>query len=78
VRVRTLTIATIIVALAAPAFAQDTAGSNKHHGVEKKKNEPPKAQVNDKDYKAALDRLPQPKFDPWGTTRSTSGSDKPR
>jgi len=76
--VKTLAIATIIAALAAPAFAQDMAGSNKHHGTEKKKNEPPKAEANDKDYKSALDRLPQPKFDPWGVTRSTGGSDKPR
>jgi hypothetical protein len=74
--VRTLTIATILVVLAAPAFAQDTAGSNKHHGAPKKTTEAPKAQANDKDYKAALDRLPQQKHDPWGTVRS-SGSDKP-
>ena len=73
---RTLTIAAILIALAAPAFAQDMAGSNKHHGVEKKKNEPPKAQANDKDYKAALDRMPQQKHDPWGAARSTTSSDK--
>jgi hypothetical protein len=76
--VRTLTIATIIAALAAPAFAQDMAGSNKHHGAPKKNTEQPKTQANDKDYKSALDRLPEPKYDPWGTTRSTGGSDKPR
>ena len=68
---RLLAIATIMAALTAPAFAQDAAGSNKHHGAEKKKNEPPKAQANDQDYKAALDRLPQQKYDPWGTTRPT-------
>ena len=71
---RTLAIAMIIAALAVPAFAQDTAGSNKHHSAPKKKTEEPKAQANDKDYKAALDRLPQQKHDPWGTVRS--GSDK--
>jgi uncharacterized protein YdeI (BOF family) len=76
--VKTLAIATIIAALAAPAFAQDMAGSNKHHGTEKKKNEPPKAEANDKDYKSALDRLPQQKHDPWGTVRSSGGSDKPQ
>ena len=68
---RILAIATIIAALATPVLAQDMAGSNKHHGVAKKKNEPPKAQANDQDYKAALDRLPQQKYDPWGTTRPT-------
>jgi hypothetical protein len=62
--VRILAIATIIAALAAPAVAQDAAGSNKHHGAAKKKSEPPKVQANDQDYKAALDRLPQQKYDP--------------
>ena len=69
---RTLAIATILVALAAPAFAQDTAGSNKHHSAPKKNTEQPKVEANDKDYKAALDRLPQQKHDPWGTVRSSS------
>ena len=76
-RVRLLAIAPIIAALAAPAVAQDMAGSNKHHGAAKRKTEAPKVQANDKDYKAALDRLPQQKYDPWGTARS-NGSDKPR
>ena len=72
---RILAIATIIAALAAPALAQDTAGSNKHHAAPKKKTEEPRTQANDKDYKSALDRLPAQKYDPWGTTRPTS--DKP-
>jgi hypothetical protein len=77
VRVRTLTIAAILVALAAPTFAQDTAGSNKHHRAPKTTTAaPPKMQANDKDYKAALDRLPQQKFDPWGTARSAPSGDK--
>jgi len=76
--VRTLAIATIIAALAIPVLAQDMAGSNKHHGVEKKKNEPPKAQANDNDYKAALDRMPAQKHDPWGTMRANGSSDKPK
>ena len=68
---RTLAIAVIIVALAAPAFAQDMAGSNKHHGAPKKNAEQPKLQANDKDYKAALDRLlaPTQKYDAWGAMR---------
>ena len=73
---RTLAIATIVAALAAPAFAQDMAGSNKHHGAPKKSADEPKAKVDDKDYKAALDRLPQQKYDPWGTTRPSTSSDK--
>jgi hypothetical protein len=76
--VRILAIATIIAALGTPAFAQDGAGSTKHHGAEKKKNEAPKAEANDNDYKAALDRLPQQKHDPWGTVRANGSTDKPR
>jgi hypothetical protein len=76
VRVRILAIATILAVLAMPAFAQDMAGSNKHHGAPKKGAEQPKAKADDKDYKAALDRLPQQKHDPWGAVRSSS--DKPR
>jgi len=75
--VRTLAIATILAALAAPAFAQDMAGSNKHHGAPRKSTEQPKQQANDKDYKAALDRLPQQKYDPWGTARPAPSGDKP-
>jgi hypothetical protein len=74
--VRTLVIATFLAALAMPAFAQDMAGSNKHHGAEKKKAEQPKLQANEQDYKAALDRLPQQKYDPWGTARPATSSDK--
>jgi hypothetical protein len=74
--VRTLAIATILAALATPAFAQDVAGSNKHHGAPKKSTEEPKVKANDQDYKAALDRLPQQKHDPWGIVRSSGSGDK--
>jgi hypothetical protein len=78
VGVKVLAVATIIAALAVPAFAQeDTAGSNKHHRAPKKTTEQPRIQADDKDYKSALDRLPQQKYDPWGTARS-GGGDKPR
>jgi hypothetical protein len=75
--VRLIAVATIIAALTAstftaPALAQeDMAGSNKHHRAAKKTTEAPKVQANEHDYKAALDRLPQQKYDPWGTKRST-------
>jgi hypothetical protein len=78
--VKRIAIAVIMVALAAPAFGQDMAGSNKHHGAKNRtqKTDTPKVQANDKDYKSALDRLPQQKYDPWGTARSNSGNgDKP-
>ena len=66
----------MLAALATPAIAVDAAGSNKHHSAPKKNTEPAKPQANEQDYKAALDRMPQQKHDPWGTVRS--GGDKPR
>jgi hypothetical protein len=66
---RRFAIALTIALLSTPAFAQDVAGSNKHHGAPKQKTEPAKVKADDKDYKAALDRLPTQKYDPWGAAR---------
>ena len=59
-------IVSVALSSAMPAFAQG------HH----KKTDQPKAdtsavKANDKDYKAAIDRLPTPaqKYDPWGGMR---------
>ena len=64
-----IVVALTVTSLALPAFAQDVAGSNKHHGAPKQKTEPAKVKADDKDYKAALDRLPTQKYDPWGVAR---------
>jgi hypothetical protein len=44
-------------------------GGHGHRGQAKKPDEPAKKKVDDKDYKSALDRLPDKKFDPWRETR---------
>jgi hypothetical protein len=68
---RLFVIALTIASLTVPAFSQeDAAGSTKHHGASRKKVEEPKQKANDKDYKAALDRMPAQKYDPWGTVRT--------
>jgi hypothetical protein len=68
---RLFVIALTIASLTVPAFSQeDAAGSTKHHRAPKKTTEAPKQQANDKDYKAALDRMPAQKYDPWGTVRT--------
>jgi hypothetical protein len=44
----------------------------RHHGrAAPKKTDTAAVKANDKDYKAALDRMPAPtqKYDPWGTMR---------
>ena len=66
---RTFAVAAAIVAwMAAPAFAQVNA--KRHQGDEQKK-EQKKPEVDEKAYKAALDRIPEArdKYDPWGIAR---------
>jgi hypothetical protein len=54
--------------LAVPAQAQ--MGGKRHSGDENKKAEPVK-KVDEKAYKAALERIPEPKdkYDPWSVTK---------
>jgi len=66
---KSLAIAAAILALVAlPAQAQ--MGGKRHQG-EDSKSEAKKPQGDDKAYKAALERIPEPKekYDPWGVAR---------
>src|SRR6266849_1112341 len=67
---KTFTVALAVLAwIAVPAHAQ--MGGGKRPRGEDSKAEPKKPQVDDKDYKAALERIPEPKekYDPWGVAR---------
>ena len=67
---RTLTIAAVTLALlAAPAYAQ--LSGKRHAGDAEKKADPGRPKVDEKAYKAALERIPEPKekYDPWGVAR---------
>ena len=73
---RPVVIALTILSLAslvAPALAdEDGAGVTRHHGrAAPKKTDAAAVKANDKDYKAALERVPAPtqKYDPWGGMR---------
>jgi hypothetical protein len=74
---KTFTIAAVILSmLAMPAQAQ---GKRPHGGEEKKaKDDTPK--VDEKAYKAALERIPEPKekYDPWAVTKSAEPAKKPK
>jgi len=74
---KTITIAAVILSmLAVPAHAQ---GKRPHGGDEKKaKDDGPK--VDDKAYKAALERIPEPKekYDPWAVTKPVEPAKKPK
>ena len=65
---RTLIVALTIALLIVPAFSQGMSHGSKHRGSEQKA-QPTQNKANEKDYKSALDRLPDQKSDPWGTIR---------
>ena len=66
-RVWTIAAAAMLALVAMPAYAQ--MGGKRHQGNDK--TEEKKPQVDDKAYKAALERIPEPKqkYDPWGVTK---------
>jgi hypothetical protein len=53
-------------------------GGRRHKGDDTKTDQPAK-KVDDKAYKAALERIPEPKekYDPWGIARPADPAKKP-
>jgi hypothetical protein len=71
---RTFAVATVTLALmAVPAHAQ------RQQPAQEKKAEPEK-KIDEKAYKAALERIPEPKekYDPWGVARPAEPAKKPK
>ena len=69
---RKSTVAAAVLALVAmPAYAQ--MGGKRHHGDAAGSKQDSKPKVDEKAYKAALERIPEPKekYDPWGVARPT-------
>ena len=67
---KTFTVAAVMLALIAmPAQAQ--MGGKRHRGDSDRKTDQKKPQVDEAAYKAALERIPEPKekYDPWGVAR---------
>lgn len=75
---RCVAIAVAVLALAAlPAQAQmGGGGRHRSDGAETKSDKKP--QIDEKAYKAALDRIPEPKdkYDPWGGARPATPDSK--
>jgi hypothetical protein len=74
---KTLTVAAVILALVAmPAHAQ--MGGKRQRGDDDKKTDQKKPKVDDAAYKAALERIPEPKekYDPWGVARPAEPAKK--
>ena len=75
---RIFTIAVAVLALIAmPAHAQM---GGKRHSADDQKGQDKKPVVDDKAYKAALERIPEPKekYDPWGITKPADPAKKPK
>ena len=73
---RSVAMAAAVMAIAVlmlfPAQAQMGGGGGRHHqGGNDNKSDQKKSQADEKAYKAALDRIPEPKekYDPWGVAR---------
>jgi hypothetical protein len=68
-----LAVATMVVLVAAPAQAQMGGGGGRRHQEADKGTDQKKPKVDEKAYKAALDRIPESKekYDPWGAARPT-------
>jgi hypothetical protein len=68
--------AAMLALIAMPAYAQ---GGKRHHGDDQKTGQPQK-KIDEKAYKAALDRIPEPKekYDPWGVARPAEPAQKPK
>ena len=68
---RALLVAVLVALLTVPAFAQVSAGKGMAGGGSQKPAEPPKSKpADDKEYNAALSRIPEGKYDPWRAVRS--------
>jgi hypothetical protein len=75
---KALTIAAVALALLTmPAIAQVDA---KRHRGDAKKAEEKRPVVDEKAYKAALERIPEPKekYDPWAVARPGEPAKKPK
>ena len=73
-----LTVAAAVLALIAlPASAQM---QGKRNQGDQQKKEEKKPVVDEKAYKAALERIPEPKekYDPWGVARPAEPAKKPK
>jgi hypothetical protein len=68
-------VAGALALLAMPAYAQL---SDKRHQGDQKKTEDKRPVVDEKAYKAALERIPEPKekYDPWAVTKPADTAKK--
>ena len=75
---KTFTIAAFILALL--AMPVDSQGRRGGQGDEPKAKQDNTPKVDDKAYKAALERIPEPKekYDPWAVAKPAEPAKKPK
>ena len=76
---RTFTVAAMMLAwIAMPAQAQ--MNSKRHQGDASAKKQDTTPKVDENAYKAALERIPEPKekYDPWAVTKPVDPARKPK
>jgi hypothetical protein len=75
---RMVMAAGLVMLLTLPVQAQ-MGGGKRHQGGDDKASEQNKSKVDEKTYKAALEKIPEPKtkYDPWGMTRPADSDKKP-
>jgi hypothetical protein len=69
-----------MIAVAMAALIAVPAHAQKHRQADDKKTDAPAKKVDEKAYKAALERIPEPKekYDPWGVARPADPVNKPK
>jgi hypothetical protein len=78
---KTLTVAAALLALLVlPAEAQMGGGHKRPSGDDKAKTDQNKPKVDEKAYKEALKRIPEPKekYDPWSGARPSTDQKQPK
>jgi hypothetical protein len=70
IRMRTLIVALAVVAImTAPAFGRGGGGKSSAADQQQTEDQKKKNAAAEKAYKAAVDRIPDRKYDPWGSVR---------
>jgi hypothetical protein len=66
---RAVLVAAIIGALTAPAYSQGMRGKGRHAPEQKSDEQKKKAVEKEKAYRAAIESMPDGKYDPWQAVR---------
>ncbi len=76
---RILAIATAVLALTVVSAQAQMGGGGRRQGNDTPKTDN-KPKIDEKAYKAALERIPEPKekYDPWGGARPSEPAKKPK